>query len=430
MANTELRTKILIRNDIASNWASVNPKLSKGELGIEIDTNLIKIGDGVKTWSELSYFKGDLTDYYTKSEVDNLIENIDIPEVDLSGYYTKQEVDNLLETVSIDNIDADKVVFDRDLTFTQAFGKFTPDSTGSVTIPVATDNMTLRALFEAAFSEEKDPEIDTPTITLSATSNKEEEVGTTFSLPVATLTVTDIGSYQYGPADTGVRIPVGGMTIIQSDDSTQNASNTVELTKDGSIALTAKNTKGNTYGDTAITYSFSAVAKYAPAPTIIPVTNLGKQLPEKRIGYGASTNEDGTITLSVTNTPKSTTYTGYRKMFWGTMGSKPDTLTSAQIRALSGLKNGNTNGVKVATGEKSLSIGKDVLRVVIAVPKGKTLSKVLDANDSNANIVGSFSSMEVNVEGNNGYQSTAYTVYYIDYANATTVTNTYKVTIA
>jgi hypothetical protein len=48
MANTELRTRILIRNDVATNWTSANPKLSKGEMGIEIDTNLIKIGDGVK----------------------------------------------------------------------------------------------------------------------------------------------------------------------------------------------------------------------------------------------------------------------------------------------------------------------------------------------------------------------------------------------
>jgi hypothetical protein len=38
--------------------------------------------------------------------------------------------------------------------------------------------------------------------------------------------------------------------------------------------------------------------------------------------------------------------------------------------------------------------------------------------------------MEVEVEGYNGYKATTYTVYYIDYANATTVTNTYKVTIA
>lgn len=36
----------------------------------------------------------DLSDYYTKSEVDKKIENIDTSEVDLSNYYTKQEINN------------------------------------------------------------------------------------------------------------------------------------------------------------------------------------------------------------------------------------------------------------------------------------------------------------------------------------------------
>jgi hypothetical protein len=112
------------------------------------------------------------------------------------------------------------------------------------------------------------------------------------------------------------------------------------------------------------------------------------------------------------------------------MTSKPATLTSADVRDLSGLKDGTVNGVKTATGEKTLSIPVGAMRAVIAVPKGRTLSKVLDANDSNANIVGSFKSMEVDVEGYNGYEAKTYTVYYFDYANAATVTNSYKVTIA
>lgn len=33
----------------------INPILLKGEIGIEIDTNKIKIGDGVKTWTQLDY---------------------------------------------------------------------------------------------------------------------------------------------------------------------------------------------------------------------------------------------------------------------------------------------------------------------------------------------------------------------------------------
>lgn len=55
-----LLTKILLRNDVSTTWASVNPVLGKGEIGIASDLNQFKIGDGVKTWSELSYFEGNL----------------------------------------------------------------------------------------------------------------------------------------------------------------------------------------------------------------------------------------------------------------------------------------------------------------------------------------------------------------------------------
>lgn len=47
--------KILLRGDSKANWESVNPVLSDRELVIETDTNKTKIGDGVKTYTQLSY---------------------------------------------------------------------------------------------------------------------------------------------------------------------------------------------------------------------------------------------------------------------------------------------------------------------------------------------------------------------------------------
>lgn len=55
-----LKTQIQLRNDTAAKWASVNPKLAKGEIGIEIDTNKIKIGNGTDLWNALPYFGGEL----------------------------------------------------------------------------------------------------------------------------------------------------------------------------------------------------------------------------------------------------------------------------------------------------------------------------------------------------------------------------------
>lgn len=48
--------EIQIRRDTASNWTTVNPTLAEGELGLETNTNFLKIGDGTKAWTGLSYF--------------------------------------------------------------------------------------------------------------------------------------------------------------------------------------------------------------------------------------------------------------------------------------------------------------------------------------------------------------------------------------
>lgn len=47
---------IQLRNDAAANWTSANPVLAQGELGLETDTRLYKIGDGVTAWSALPYY--------------------------------------------------------------------------------------------------------------------------------------------------------------------------------------------------------------------------------------------------------------------------------------------------------------------------------------------------------------------------------------
>jgi Zn/Cd-binding protein ZinT len=71
--------RIKIRRDVSTNWQSVNPILEEGELGLELDTNRIKVGDGKTPWNELPYLVGtpvppdynfdDLTD---KIRIDNV----------------------------------------------------------------------------------------------------------------------------------------------------------------------------------------------------------------------------------------------------------------------------------------------------------------------------------------------------------------------
>ena len=55
MAQNSVRATLILRNDLAATWASRNPILAKGEIGAEIDTGLLKMGDGIKNFNQLNY---------------------------------------------------------------------------------------------------------------------------------------------------------------------------------------------------------------------------------------------------------------------------------------------------------------------------------------------------------------------------------------
>ena len=50
-----MANRIQLRRGGAQEWANANPVLAQGELGIELDTGRIKIGDGVSAWNTLRY---------------------------------------------------------------------------------------------------------------------------------------------------------------------------------------------------------------------------------------------------------------------------------------------------------------------------------------------------------------------------------------
>lgn len=48
-------TQIQLRRGTAAQWTAANPVLAQGELGLETDTKLYKIGDGATLWNALDY---------------------------------------------------------------------------------------------------------------------------------------------------------------------------------------------------------------------------------------------------------------------------------------------------------------------------------------------------------------------------------------
>jgi hypothetical protein len=77
-------TNIKIRRGTEQEWLFTNPILSLGELGYETTNNILKVGDGVKTWSELG-----VQSLYSPIRLDsdgNFLNNTSIrsPEIDFT----------------------------------------------------------------------------------------------------------------------------------------------------------------------------------------------------------------------------------------------------------------------------------------------------------------------------------------------------------
>jgi hypothetical protein len=50
-----MAVQIQLRRGTAAAWTAANPTLAEGEIGVESDTDLFKIGDGLTAWTSLSY---------------------------------------------------------------------------------------------------------------------------------------------------------------------------------------------------------------------------------------------------------------------------------------------------------------------------------------------------------------------------------------
>ena len=371
MADTQLKTKILLRNDLATAWTTANPTLLKGEIGIEIDTNKFKIGDGTKKWNELSYVG-------TQVEVTGEGEVITGASVSADGTLT----------LTRGKLYLDDVLLEAPLTFTANIGVKTVPASGSGTIGTA--GGTLLAALNEILATAKDPNVTQPSVSISLSGAGAKEVGTSFT-PSYSVSF-NAGSYQYGPA-TGITA-----TYAVSD----TASHTATAASGSFDAFTV--------GD-GTNYKVSVTATHTEGS--IPKNNLGSEVPSKKIAAGTKSATSGAVT-------------GYRESFWGSLTSKGGTPTSADIRSLSG-KKGGAIAAKY-TGDANEAVG--AMRVIIAVPAPRTINSIKDVNGLNAEAFSAFTHITVNVEGANGYEAKTYNVYYKDSAVANDTANKWHFTVA
>ena len=91
-----MATTIQLRRDSATNWETENPILSAGEIGVDLTNNKFKLGDGSTAWNSLPYqgANADLTNYYTKSETNALLNEKENSLTPISPIIIEDVVDN------------------------------------------------------------------------------------------------------------------------------------------------------------------------------------------------------------------------------------------------------------------------------------------------------------------------------------------------
>lgn len=414
MANTTLRTRIVLRNDSTANWlANDSQVLLKGEVGIEFlesGSPKIKIGDGIKAWSELPYFGGDSElrsakvfqvtpegDTTDEVAITNAVGATALQTGDLAivkraiagdkFQYTGYAY-NGSEWAAMDgNYNAENVYFAKDLITTSAIGNITLTN-GQATI--AAEGKNLKQVFETIFVKEKNPTVTQPSVSVSLSGAGAKEVGTKVT-PSYNATFNK-GSYEYGP-DTGLAA-TWAVKDSRNEEGTAAAGSFSELE----------------VGDNT-NYTVTATATYGAGAT--PLTNIGNPYAAGAIVAGSKNGTSSAIT-------------GYRNSFYGTLTEMPEALSSATIRGLSGKANAKWANGKTFT----ISIPVGAKAVIFAYPATlRDVTSVKDVNGLSAEVKSAFVKSTLSVEGANAYAGADYKVYVSEFAEAVQKANTYNVTI-
>ncbi len=264
----------------------------------------------------------------------------------------------------------------------------------------------------------EDPVVTYPKVIIDTTSYA-SEVGRRMNYPSSRVKIDSVGSYSYGPNDTGIYFPIGAVSISceqygtsVTNDQDMKTGDYIEITKEGTFE----------YVDGISTYTFSVDAAYVTDPDNVPVNNLGVKVEEKRIGYGKeSYTPDGKQTpIDVENISDITiSVVGYRNWFVA-VNSEIKELNSVNIRQDDENNKSNTAQGNATTDytDVKINIPKGTKQIVIAIPKNdgnkitgyKTLQSVVDTN-FNQQLKGDFSKTQVSVCGANTSHPIEYDVW-------------------
>lgn len=453
----QINTRIVLRNDTKANWEAVKDTITllPGEMGVETDTGLFKIGkeksDGVYcTWGELEYaneipeidlseVENTVTVKSTFAELPtegNVVGDIGIVKeliyddtsegnADLYSYtsYVWGPVENGFAWTAMDgNYNASNVYFDKDLTYTTSVGALKLDSSKNSDV-YAAKGKSLETVIRRIMAETIAPTISQPnySMTASYTADNGLEVGSKITALKWDGTFTD-GSYSYGRSTTSdggaanISSSKGaGCTGTYSMECDKNGSTTTPTSIDGTYTLSTPFQITSISEETVGKISTSCVisdAKYWPINNINEVVN-------------------GKITGKTVDKESTVKVTGYRGWFCGWKNgtqalADPTAITSDQVRALT-KKNGSWNSSMTVTQMKQM---------FFLAPAGKGYKPVIKDSKTDApqTVLGP---VTVYVKGANNYVAAgdettnggmAYDMWYVNNAAAASGSATLNIT--
>ena len=310
-----LKTRILLRNDTAANWeANKTTVLKKGEVGIEIDTNKMKIGDGKTAYGNLKYFGGEAALNFEVSPegeetdvaaITRVVAGAELHNGDtaivkriITGdkkSYTAYVYDGTWKAMD-GNYRADNVYFDDDITYTVAIGTLSKPS-GSAKFNAK--GKSVEQVLSSLMAQEANPSKTNPAVSFSSQGGFGTfEIGTKKNLTYTAA--LSAGGYTYGPP-TGIAAQTWEVSCTGVTEKKTTATGTFENVV--AEATAKKITAKATYNEGSI-----------------PVTNLGNPYPAGKIAAGSASKDSNILQ-------------GVRYMFWGPVTDDVE-LNSANVRAL------------------------------------------------------------------------------------------------
>ena len=456
----QINTRIVLRNDTKANWEAVKDTatLMVGEMGVETDTGLFKIGkakmvDGNEvlcTWAELEYaneipevdlsgvenavhVKGTFAELPTEG---NNVGDIGIVKALLyddtsdnnedlytyTSYVWGPVADGFAWTAMDGNYNASNVYFDKDLTYTTSVGALKLAS-GKNSDTYAAKGKSLETVIRRIMAETIAPTISQPSYSMSAsyTADNGTEVGSKITALKWDGTFTD-GSYSYGRSttadggSTNISTSTGaGCTGTYSVECDKAGSTTTPTAVDGTFTLT---TPFQITGTTEVAVGKLTTECVISDAKYWPINNINEVV-------------DGKITGKTVSKESTVKVTGYRGWFCGWKNgtqalADPTAITSDQVRALT-KKNG--------TWETSMNVSQ-MKQMFFLAPAGKGYKPVIKDSKTDApqTVEGP---VTVYVKGANNYMAAgdettnggmAYDMWYVNNAAAASGSATLNIT--